>query len=48
MEYPDGYSTTIRYVARKVGLYNWEMISPWRCNFWIGGLAYNNQSHSGL
>jgi len=41
MEYPDGCSTAVRYVARKVGLYNWKMILLWRCNFWIGELAYN-------
>ena len=23
-------------------MYNWEVISPWGCNFWIGGLAYDN------
>jgi len=25
----------------KVSLYNWEMISPWECNFQTGGLAYD-------
>ena len=25
----------------KVGLYGWEAISPWGCNFWIGRLAYD-------
>jgi len=27
--------------VKKVGLYILEMISPWGCNFWMGGLAYN-------
>jgi len=42
MEYLDSCSTAIRYVARKVGLYNWKMISLQGCNFQTGGLAYNN------
>jgi len=29
MEYLDGYSTAIRHVVRKVGLYDLEMISLW-------------------
>jgi len=33
MEYLDGYSTAVRHVIRKVGLYNWKMISPQGCNF---------------
>jgi len=41
MKYPDGCSTTGRRVARKVGLYNLEMISLWECMFWMGGLAYD-------
>ena len=40
-EYPDGCSTIIRCVARKMGLYNLEMISLWECNFQMGGLAYD-------
>jgi len=44
MEYLDGRSTAIRCVARKMGLYNWEVISPQGCNFWIGGLAYDNST----
>jgi len=42
MEYLEGCSTAIRHVTRKVGLYDLEMISPWRCNFQIGGLAYDS------
>jgi len=41
MEYLEGCSTTIRCVARKVGLYILEMISLQGCNFWMGGLAYD-------
>ena len=41
MEYLDGYSTAIRCVARKVGLYVLEMISLQRCYFQMGGLAYD-------
>jgi len=41
MEYLKDCSTTIRCVARKVGLYVLEMISLWGCNFWTGGLAYD-------
>jgi len=31
MEYPEGCSTTMRHVARKVGLYGSEVVSPWGC-----------------
>ena len=24
-----------------MGLYGWEAILPWECNFWMGRLAYN-------
>ena len=41
MEYLDGCSTAIRHVAKKVGLYNLEMISLWGCNFQMDELAYN-------
>jgi len=41
MEYPEGCSSTIRCVVRKVGLYNLEMILPWEYNFQTGGLAYD-------
>ena len=41
IEYLDGCSTIIKYVVRKVGLYNWEIISLWGCNFWISGLTYD-------
>jgi len=27
----------------KAGLYNLELISLQGCNFWVGGIAYNNQ-----
>ena len=30
-----------RWPPWKAGLYNLEMISPWGCNFWMSGLAYN-------
>ena len=43
MEYPDGCNTTIRHVARKIGLYDLEMISLWGCNFQTGGFAYDNK-----
>ena len=42
MEYPESCSTTIRCVVRKMGLYDLEIILPWECNFWMGGLAYDN------
>jgi len=48
MEYPNGYSTAIRHVARKVGLYNLEMISLWGYNFQIGRLAYDSIPPLGL
>jgi len=31
----------MRRVAKKVGLYDLEMVSPWRCYFRTGGLAYD-------
>ena len=31
----------MRHVARKVALYDLEVVSPWRCYFQIGGLAYD-------
>jgi len=40
-KYPEGCSTTIRRVVRKVGLYVLEVVSPWRCSFQTSGLAYN-------
>ena len=42
MEYPDGCSTAMRHVARKVGLYDLEVVSLRGCYFWTGGLAYDN------
>ena len=30
-----------RWLQWKAGLYNLEMISPWGCNFQMGGLAYD-------
>jgi len=44
MEYSDGCSTTIRYVARKVGLYVLEMILLQGYNLQMGGLAYDSVS----
>jgi len=41
MDYSDSCSIVIRYVVRKVGLYNWKVISLWKCNFWMSRLAYN-------
>jgi len=41
MEYLNGYSIAIKHVIRKVGLYNWKVISPQGCNFQIGGLVYD-------
>jgi len=41
MEYLDGCSNAMRCVARKMGLYDSEVVSPWRCYFQIGGLAYD-------
>jgi len=31
----------MRHVAKKVGLYDLEMVSPWGCYFRTGGLAYD-------
>ena len=42
MEYLDGCSTTIRHVARKVGLYVLEVTSLWECSFQTGRLTYDN------
>ena len=42
MEYLDNCSTTIRHVARKVGLYDLEVVSPQRCYFQTGRLAYDS------
>jgi len=42
MEYPDGYNTAIRHVARKVNLYDLEVVSLQGHYFWMGGLAYDN------
>jgi len=41
MEYLDGCSTAIKYVVRKVGLYDLEVVSSWGHYFWTGGLAYD-------
>ena len=41
MEYPDGCSTAMRYIARKVGLYALEVISLWGRYFQTDGLAYD-------
>jgi len=41
MEYLDGCSTAIRYVARKVGLYDLKVVSLQEHYFWTGRLAYN-------
>jgi len=41
MEYLEGCSTAIRCVARKMGLYDLKVVSPQRCYFWTGGLAYD-------
>jgi len=30
-----------RWPPWKACLYNLEMISPWGCNFWMDGLAYD-------
>ena len=48
MEYPDGCSTAIRCVARKVatvegGLVCLEMTSLQGCSFQMGGLAYDTR-----
>jgi len=40
-EYPDGCSTTIRCVVRKMGLYVLEMTTLWGCNLQTSGLAYD-------
>ena len=31
-----------RWLLWKAGLYNWEMILLWECNFWTDGLAYDS------
>jgi len=41
MEYPDGCSTAMRYVARKVGLYVLEVTPLQGCSFWTSGLTYD-------
>jgi len=41
MEYPDGCSTAMTYVAKKVGLYDLEVVSPWKHYFRTGGLVYD-------
>jgi len=41
MEYPDGCSISMRYVARKVGLYVLEVTPPQGCSFQMSGLAYD-------
>jgi len=46
MEYPDGCSTAIRYVVRKMGLYDLEMIFLQECNFQMGRLAYDTMTGS--
>jgi len=35
----------MRHVARKVGLYDLEVVLPWGCYFWTDGLAYNRWSN---
>jgi len=42
MEYLESCSTTIRRVARKVGLYVFGDDFTVGCNFQTGGLAYDN------
>ena len=42
-EYLDGCSTTMRCVARKVGLYDLEVTSLRECSFWMSGLAYDKE-----
>jgi len=48
MEYLEGYSTTMRCVARKVGLYGPEMVSPWEHYFQTGKLVYDSIPPLGL
>ena len=43
MEYPEGCSTAMRCVTRKVGLYGSEVVSPWGCCFQTGGLVYDKE-----
>jgi len=45
MEYPDGYSTAMRCVARKVGLYGLEIVSLQGRYFWTDGLAHDSTSN---
>jgi len=45
MEYPDGCSTAMRCVARKVGLYGLEMVSLQGCYFWTDGLTHDSTSN---
>jgi len=37
-----------RWPLWKADLYNLELISLWGCNFWVGGLAYDNISFNFL
>ena len=43
MEYPEGNSTAMRCVARKVGLYGSEVVSLRGRFFRTGGLVYDNK-----
>jgi len=45
MEYLDDCSTAIRHVAKKVGLYDLEVVSPQEYYFQTGGLAYNTNKN---
>ena len=48
MEYLDGCSTAMRRVARKVGLYDLEVVSLQKCYFRTGGLTYDSIPPLGL
>jgi len=43
MEYPEGYSTTMRRIARKMGLYDLEVTPLQGHYFWTGGLTYDRR-----
>ena len=35
-----------RWPLWKAGLYGSEVVSPWGCCFWTGGLAYDTLAHT--
>ena len=46
MKYPEGHSTAMRRVMRKVGLYDLKVVSLWGHYFQTDGLAYDTLEQS--